>query len=94
MTIPPIRRRLAAPIGIAIAAALTLSACGGGSGDGPDAGSGLEPAAGAQRLSGVCPDDVNEAPVAVLREVGVRAVVGWCVANRTDPTRRWGFDRS
>jgi hypothetical protein len=59
MTLPPIRRRLAAPIGIAIAAALTLSACGGGSDDGPDAGSAIEPAAGAQRLSGVCPDEVT-----------------------------------
>ena len=35
---------------------------------------------------------VHEAVVRALDDVGVRAVLGRGVADRTDPTRKWGFD--
>ncbi len=36
--------------------------------------------------------EVHDAVLAALSDVGVRAVLGRGVADREDPTRRWGFD--
>ncbi len=36
--------------------------------------------------------EVHDAVLAALSDVGVRAVLGRGIADREDPTRRWGFD--
>lgn len=37
-------------------------------------------------------NEVHEAVIAALRDTGIRAVLGRGVADRPDPTRRWGFE--